>query len=68
MKPMVSYLLMLQKYKFQARDSEIKDYALGLGNISKDFKIMENAGSKVVLKFFLAIFQISQTFDEKNMR
>ena len=56
MTPMVSYLLMLQKYKFQARDSEIKDYALGLGNISKDFKIMENAGSKVVLKFFLAIF------------
>ena len=34
---MVSYLLMLQKYQLKAKGSEIKDYALGLGNISKDY-------------------------------
>ena len=26
-------------YQFKAKDSEIKDYALCLGNVSKDFKI-----------------------------
>ena len=36
----VSYLLMLQKiYQFKAKYSEIKDYPLYLGNISKDFAI-----------------------------
>ena len=40
MKATVSYLLMLQRiYQFKAKDSEIKDYALCLGNISKDFAI-----------------------------
>ena len=33
-----SYLLMLQKY-IKAKDSEIKDYTLCLGNISNDFTI-----------------------------
>ena len=28
-----------KKYQFKARDSEIKDYTLCLGNISKDFAI-----------------------------
>ena len=37
MKTMVSYLLMLQKYQFKVKDSEIKYYALDLGNISKYF-------------------------------
>ena len=40
MEATVSYLLMLQKkYQFKAKDSEIKNYALYLGNISKDFTI-----------------------------
>ena len=30
---------MLQKYIFKAKDSEIKDYSLCLGNVSKDFAI-----------------------------
>ena len=40
MEATVSYLLMLQKYQFKIKDSEIKDYALCLGNISKDFTII----------------------------
>ena len=40
MEATVSYLLMLQRiHQFKAKDSEIKDYALCLGNISKDFAI-----------------------------
>ena len=41
-------------YQFKAKDSEIKDYALCLGNVSKDFTInnMEERGSKGVVKFF----------------
>ena len=33
------YLLMQQKYQFKAKDSEVRDYTLSLGNISKDFII-----------------------------
>ena len=34
------YLLMLQKiYQFKTKNSEIRDYTLCLGNISKDFAI-----------------------------
>ena len=42
MKAIISYLLMLQKYQFKAKKSEIKDYApcLGLGNISIPFTII----------------------------
>ena len=40
MEATVSYLLMLQKYQFKTKDCEIKDYALCLGNISKDFTII----------------------------
>ena len=60
MKATVSYLLMLQRiYQFKAKDSEIKDYALCLGNISKDFAI-NNMKKKTGLKgtaifFFLLI-------------
>ena len=35
-------------YQFKAKDSEIKDYALCLGNISKDFTI--NNMTKIALK------------------
>ena len=40
MEATVSYLLMLQKYiNSKQKNSEIKDYALCLGNIAKDFTI-----------------------------
>ena len=40
MEATVTYLLMLQKiYQFKAKDSKIKDCAVCLGNISKDFTI-----------------------------
>ena len=39
MKATISYLLMLQKTTSSKQDSEIKDYALCLGNISKGFTI-----------------------------
>ena len=56
MKTMVSYLLMLQKYQFKVKDSEIKYYALDLGNTSKYFTTnMINAGLKGVLKFFVVV-------------
>ena len=56
-------------YQFKAKDSKIKDYALCLGNISKDFTInhMKNTGLKGIVKLFsvdlilliLTIFYIS---------
>ena len=41
-------------YQFKAKDSEIKDYAPCLGNISKDFKInnMKKTGLKGIVNFF----------------
>ena len=41
-------------YQFKAKNSEIKDCTLCLGNISKDFKIdnMKKTGLKGVVKFF----------------
>ena len=41
-------------YQIKAKDSEIKDYALSLGNISKDFTInnMKKTGLKRFAKFF----------------
>ena len=41
-------------YHFKAKDSEIKDYTLFLGNISKDFTInnMKKTGLRELLKFF----------------
>ena len=45
-------------YQFKAKDSEIKDYALCLGNVSKDFTInnMKKPGLKGVVKFFYVDF------------
>ena len=45
-------------YQFKAKDSEIKDYTLCLGNISKDFTIknMKETGLKGVAKFFSVDF------------
>ena len=44
-------------YQFKAKDSEIKDYALCLGNILKDFTInnMKKTGLKSILNFFMLI-------------
>ena len=44
-------------YQFKAKDSEIKDYALCLGNISKDFTInnIKETGLKGIIIFFLLI-------------
>ena len=43
-------------YQFKAKISEIKDYALCLGNLSKDFTInMKKTGLKGVVIFFLFI-------------
>ena len=45
-------------YQFKAKNSEIKDYALCLGNVSKDFTInnMKKAGLKGVVKCFFIDF------------
>ena len=45
-------------YQFKAKDSEIKDYALCLGYVSKDFTIcnMKKPGLKGVVKFFYVDF------------
>ena len=45
-------------YEFKAKNSEIKDYALCLGNISKDFKInnmKKSRNKKELYAFFLLI-------------
>ena len=66
MEATVSYLLMLQNiYQFQAKDSEIKDYTLCLGDISKDFTInsMRNNKIKMNCKFFFVDFNPTDTND-----
>ena len=57
MEATVSFLSMLKIYQFKAKDSEIKDYAFCLGNISKDFTInnMKKTGLKGRVNFFLLI-------------
>ena len=54
-------------YQFKAEDSEIKEYTLCLGNISKDFKInnMKKAGLKGSVKFFLLI--LIDTIDSNDI-
>ena len=53
MEATVSYLLMLQKYiNSRQKNSEIKDYALCLGNISKDFIINDMKKEGSCKKFF----------------
>ena len=45
----------VKMYQFKAKDSKIKPYSLGLGNISKDFTLnnMKKTGLKRILNFFL---------------
>ena len=43
-------------YQFKVKNSEIKDYTLCLGNISKDFKI--NNMKKVKLRRVVKIFSV----------
>ena len=45
---------MIKVYQFKVKDSEIKDYALFLGNISKDSTInnLTKTGLKEVVTFF----------------
>ena len=51
-------------YQFKAKTSEIKDYALCLGNISKDFKINNRkTGLKGVVNFFSIDFNLIDTND-----
>ena len=52
-------------YQFKAKNSEIKDYTLCLGNISKDFTInnMKKAVLKGVVKFFSVDFNPIDTSD-----
>ena len=37
-------------YHFKAKNSEIKDYALCLGNISKDFKVIDMKKSRIKIE------------------
>ena len=51
-------------YQFRAKDSEIKDYTLCLGNISKDFTInnmKKKTRLKGSIKFFLLDFNPTDT-------
>ena len=52
-------------YQFKAKDSEIKDYALCLVNISKDFTFnnMNKTGLKGIVKLFSADFNPIDTND-----
>ena len=52
-------------YQFEAKDSELKDYALYQGNISKDFTInnMKETGLKEFLKVFSVDFNSINTND-----
>ena len=52
-------------YKFKAKDTKIKDYALCLGNISKDFAInvMKKTGLKAIVNFFSVDFNPIDTND-----
>ena len=58
MEAIASYLLMLQEYEI--KNSEIKNYALCLGNISKDFKIdsMKKSNMKRSCKNFFVDFNL----------
>ena len=64
MKGTVSYLLMLNKI-FKAKDSEIKDYTLCLGHISKHFTInsMKKKGLKGTVKVFTVNYNAIDTND-----
>ena len=57
-------------YQSKAKDSEIKDYASCLGNISKDFTInnMKKKGLKRVVNFFSVDFNPIYTDDILSIR
>ena len=48
-------------YQFKAKDSEIKDYTLCLGNISKDFSINNNKTEDLSLSMFSMITGINES-------
>ena len=52
-------------YHFKAKDCEIKDYPLYLGNISEDFTIynMRKIGLKGIVNFFSVDFNSIDTND-----
>ena len=52
-------------YRFKEKNSEIKDYTLCLGNISKDFTInnMKKTGLREVVKLFSVDFNSIDTND-----
>ena len=52
-------------YRFKEKNSEIKDYTLCLGNISKDFTInnMKKTGLRGVVKLFSVDFNPIDTND-----
>ena len=58
MEAKVSFVSGTKVYQFKAKDSEIKDYAMYLGNVSKGFKIdiMKKTGLKGVVNFFSVDF------------
>ena len=56
----------IKVYQYKAKNSEIKDYALCLGNISKDFTInnfSKKTGLKGNVNFFSADFNPIDTND-----
>ena len=63
----VSYLLMLaiKIYQFKVKDSEIKDYTLCLGNISKDFTI-NNMKNRFKSGIFSVYFKPIDTNEIQN--
>ena len=66
MESTVSYLLILQNYiNSKQKNSEIKDYKLCLGNISKDFTInnIKKTGLGGVIKLFSVNFNTADTND-----
>ena len=56
-------------YQFKARNSEIKYYALSLGNVLKDFTInnMKKSGLKGAINFFSVDFNPIDTNDILNI-
>ena len=57
-------------YQFKAKDSEIKDHALCLGNISKDFTIknMKKKKKKTELQGIINIFSVEfNVIDANNL-
>ena len=59
-RPTVFCLLMLQKiYLFKAKDSEIKDYTMCFGNVSKDFTINNMKFLLILILLIITILLIS---------